>query len=259
MPITAARTGRSGRRRRARTGRSRTRASWPAIRIPIVAIALIRGCANVIEKTTSRPTAHRATSTAERARRRRAAGALPRARRIETASTSWPAVANASASTTPTRPPKRPSTPPGPSPRARRATPARRGGRHAETDASLWRGANTPLRRLRPTGVCRRELEMNERSRHLLLLLQRCANGLTAATLCGAASAAVAPRRAVRHIRLCISPRIPKSCVCTRQDHARAIRHDYGRFQPKYRCAINSATGNRRRRLGPRLTSGGVR
>ena len=47
---------RSGRRRRGRTGRSAAPiTSWPAIRIPIVAVAPIRGWANVIVKTTVRP------------------------------------------------------------------------------------------------------------------------------------------------------------------------------------------------------------
>ena len=86
--------------------------SWPAIRIPIVAVAPMRGWAKVIVSTTSRPIAppahihfgasKRLAEPAEPAAGRRAGARATR--------TSCTHVAKVSASSTPMREPKRPIT-----------------------------------------------------------------------------------------------------------------------------------------------------
>src|SRR5581483_11036759 len=85
--------------------------SCPAIRIPIVAVAPIRGCANVIVNTTTSPISppshiHAGVRNASE----RPPVPARTASRIASESTSWTAVANASASTMPIRSPKRPMT-----------------------------------------------------------------------------------------------------------------------------------------------------
>src|SRR5581483_7374796 len=85
--------------------------SCPAIRIPIVAVAPIRGCANVIVKTTVSPITPPSHIHAG-ARNAPASPPIPvrATSRMASESASCTAVANASASSTPIRPPNRPIT-----------------------------------------------------------------------------------------------------------------------------------------------------
>ena len=133
---------RSGRRR---TGRKRSMTapitSWPAIRIPIVAVAPIRGWANVIVKTTSRPI--RPPDPHPRVARRTRSPRPPvpcrETRRIVTASRSCTPVANVERLDA-RRPGRRsgPSPRPAPSRRGRRAPPALPRGRSQAEARRTW-------------------------------------------------------------------------------------------------------------------------